>query len=220
MRRQEREIREKEKRRRKRKSCLRTFLTISFVVFATVLLNGMAALVVWQAFDGLPRPYWEPGVTWLEVVAGLLNFSVVVSAVFWDRLLVVGFCRRAILPKIEVSVSPTRVARGDVVEVAFRVKGTTDWFRRLQAQLNCSEMDDDCLTKDWLRETVFSVSDKKEFIQGSFSVAIPIGFPVSGFNEKKQTVVLWSVSVRGVTAPGFMPDVYGYAEVEVSEGAP
>lgn len=220
MRRQEREIREKEKRRRKRKSCLRTFLTISFIVVATVLLNGMAALVVWQAFDGLPRPYWEPGVTWLEVVAGLLNFSVVVSAVFWDRLLVVGFCRRAILPKIEVSVSPTRVARGDVVEVAFRVKGTTDWFRRLQAQLNCSEMDDDCLTKDWLRETVFSVSDKKEFIQGSFSVAIPIGFPVSGFNEKKQTVVLWSVSVRGVTAPGFMPDVYGYAEVEVSEGAP
>ena len=56
MRRQEREIREKEKRRRKRKSCLRTFLTISFIVVATVLLNGMAALVVWQAFGGLPRP--------------------------------------------------------------------------------------------------------------------------------------------------------------------
>ena len=219
MRRQEREIREKEKRRRKRKSCLRTFLTISFIVVATVLLNGMAALVVWQAFGGLPRPYWEPGVTWLEVVAGLLNFSVVVSAVFWDRLLVVGFCRRAILPKIEVSVSPTRVARGDVVEVAFRVKGTTDWFRRLQAQLYCTEMDDDCLTKDWLRETVFSVSDKKGFIQGSFSVAIPIGFPVSGFNENKQTVVLWSVSVRGVTTPGFMPDVYGAAEIEVVGGA-
>ena len=218
MRRQEREIREKEKRRRKRKSCLRTFLTISFIVVATVLLNGMAALVVWQAFGGLPRPWWEVGTTWLDMVVRLLNFSSVIGAIAWDRLLLIGFCRRKILPKIEVSVSPTRVARGDVVEVAFRVKGTTDWFRRIQGQLNCSEMDDDCLTKDWLRETVFSVSDKKEFIQGSFSVAIPIGFPVSGFNEKKQTVVLWSVSVRGVTAPGFMPDVYGSAEVEVAEG--
>lgn len=191
---------------------------VCFIVVATVLLNGMAALVVWQAFGGLPRPYWETGVTWQEVVAGILGFSTVVAAVSWDRLLLFGFCRWAILPKIEVSVSPARVARGDVVEVAFRVKGTTDWFRRIQGQLNCTEMDDDCLTKDWLRETVFSVSDKKEFIQGSFSVAIPIGFPVSGFNEKKQTVVLWSVSVRGVTAPGFMPDVYGSAEVEVAEG--
>ena len=218
MRRPERNIREKMERRRKRKSCLRTFWTACFVVIVSVLFNGMAAFVVRQAFGGLPRPWWEVGTTWLDMVVRLLNFSSVIGAIAWDRLLLIGFCRRKILPKIEVSVSPTRVARGDVVEVAFRVKGTTDWFRRIQGQLNCSEMDDDCLTKDWLRETVFNAS-KKEFIQGSFSVAIPIGFPVSGFNENKQTVVLWSVSVRGVTTPGFMPDVYGSAEIEVVEGA-
>lgn len=219
MRRPERNIREKMERRRKRKSLLRAFWGVGFVVIVTVLLNGLAVFVMRYGFSGFPRSWWEAGVKGEEVVAGLLNFSTVLGALFWDRVLFIGICRRAILPKIEVSVSPTRVARGDVVEVAFRVKGTTDWFRRIQGQLNCSEMDDDCLTKDWLRETVFSVSDKKEFIQGSFSVAIPIGFPVSGFNENKQTVVLWSVSVRGVTAPGFMPDVYGYAEVEVVEGA-
>ena len=218
MRRPERNIREKMERRRKRKFLLRAFWGVGFVVIVTVLLNGLAVFVMRYGFSGLPRPWWEVGTTWLDMVVRLLNFSVVIGAIAWDRLLLIGFCRRKILPKIEVSVSPTRVARGDVVEVAFRVKGTTDWFRRMQGQLNCTEMDDDCLTKDWLRETVFNAS-KKEFIQGSFSVAIPIGFPVSGFNENKQTVVLWSVSVRGVTTPGFMPDVYGSAEIEVAEGA-
>lgn len=219
MRRSEYELRTKITRSRKLKFLLRDFWFVCFVVFVTLLLNSYAVFVVRHGFDDLLRPWWETGVTWEEVFAGSIGVSMVIAAFFWDRLLFIGFCRRAILPKIEVSVSPMRVARGDVVEVAFRVKGTTDWFRRIQGQLNCSEMDDDCLTKDWLHETVFSVSDKKEFIQGSFSVAIPIGFPVSGFNENKQTVVLWSVSVRGVTTPGFMPDVYGSAEIEVVEGA-
>jgi len=219
VRRSEYELRTKITRSRKLKFLLRDFWFVCFVVFVTLLLNSYAVFVVRHGFDDLLRPWWETGVTWEEVFAGSIGVSMVIAAFFWDRLLFIGFCRRAILPKIEVSVSPMRVARGDVVEVAFRVKGTTDWFRRIQGQLNCSEMDDDCLTKDWLHETVFSVSDKKEFIQGSFSVAIPIGFPVSGFNENKQTVVLWSVSVRGVTTPGFMPDVYGSAEIEVVEGA-
>ncbi len=206
-------------RRRKRKSCLEAFWTVCFVVITTVLLNGMASLFLRQAFDGLPSPWWEAGVTWQEVVAGVLDFSVVIAAVFWDRLLFVGVCRQAILPKIEVSVSPTRVVPGDVVEVTFSVKGATDWFRRIEAQLDCTEIDDDCQMKDIYRETVFSSSEQKDFAKGSFSVTIPIGFPISGVNEKKKTAVMWGVSFRGRTAPGFMPDVLGFEEIEVVEGA-
>ena len=217
MRRQEREIREKEKRRRKRKSCLEAFWMVCFIVVATVLLNGMSALVVWQAFGGLPRPWWEVGTTWLDMVVRLLNFSSVIGAIAWDRLLLIGFCRRAILPKIEVSVSPMRVAPGDVVKVSFCVKGTTDWFRRMQAQLESTEVDDDCMMENLYRETIFSSSKQEALGEGSFTVSIPRGFPNSGFNEKKRTAIMWGVSFRGHTAQWFMPDVLGFEEIEVAE---
>ena len=219
MRRPERNIREKMERRRKRKSCLRTFWTACFVVIVSVLFNGMAAFVVRQAFGGLPRPWWEVGTTWLDMVVRLLGVSMVIAAFFWDRLLFIVFCRRAILPKIEVSVSPMRVAPGDVVKVSFCVKGTTDWFRRMQAQLESTEVDDDCMMENLYRETIFSSSKQEALGEGSFTVSIPRGFPNSGFNEKKRTAIMWGVSFRGRTAQWFMPDVLGFKEIEVVEGA-
>ena len=217
MRRPERNIREKMERRRKRKSLLRAFWGVGFVVIVTVLLNGLAVFVMRYGFSGFPRSWWEAGVKGEEVVAGLLNFSTVLGALFWDRVLFIGICRRAILPKIEVSVSPTRVAPGDVVKVSFCVKGTTDWFRRMQAQLESTEVDDDCMMENLYRETIFSSSKQEALGEGSFTVSIPRGFPNSGFNEKKRTAIMWGVSFRGHTAQWFMPDVLGFEEIEVAE---
>ena len=217
MRRPERNIREKMERRRKRKSLLREFWFVCFVVFVTLLLNSYAVFVVRHGFNDLLRPWWETGVTWEEVFAGSIGVSMVIAAFFWDRLLFIGFCRRAILPKIEVSVSPMRVAPGDVVKVSFCVKGTTDWFRRMQAQLESTEVDDDCMMENLYRETIFSSSKQEALGEGSFTVSIPRGFPNSGFNEKKRTAIMWGVSFRGRTAQWFMPDVLGFEEIEVAE---
>ena len=215
MKRSEYELRVRLERSRKRKSRLRAFWFVCFVVIATVLLYGLAVFVIRYGFNDFHRSWWKAGVTGEGLVAGLLNFSTVIAAVAWDRVLFIGFCRRAILPKVEVSVAPMRVALGDVVKVSFRVKGTADWFGRMQAQLCCTEVDDDCMMKDLYRETIFNSSQQEALEEGSFTVSIPRGFPYSGFNEKKRTAIMWGVSFRGRTAPGFMPDVLGFKEIEV-----
>ncbi|MGI5868618.1 MAG: hypothetical protein ACOX9C_04110 [Kiritimatiellia bacterium] len=205
-------------RRRKWKSRLRTFRAACSIVFGTVVLNGLAVLGARQFCEGFAHSIVEVGWSWMDVLSRMIGLSMAGAAIAWDIQLIVGFFRRAIFPKIEISVSPMRASPGEVVEVAFRVKGAASWLRRMEARLACTEVDDDCEMEDLYRETVFSSSEQKDFAKGSFSVAIPTGFPASGCHARKErAAVMWGVSFRGRTTPGFMPDVLGFAEIEVAE---
>ena len=213
------ELREKMGRRRKREFRLRAFWSVFAVVFESVLLNCVAIMCVLWFCTKFASPLLESGWTLKDMLFSSLGgafLGVAGIAGSWDVRLFRGICRRAIFPEVEISVAPTQVSHGDIVEVDFRVKnGAVVGIRRLRAQLRCTEIDGDCQAKEWFAETVFSSPWKNDFAKGTLSVEIPMGFPPSGFNGEKKTLVIWAISMSGSTAHIAMPDVLSSAEIDV-----